>query len=759
MGCLRSSGRRFSFVAGLLLLTAYVVPGPVSAQSPPEVRPIIGPERPVSYPVPATPQDGYAPAVAFGASTYLVVWQDGKAARVDRSGTVLDASPIHLGLSASQPDVAFDGENFLVVSNPYGPGGGIQGVRVSPNGDVLDASPIVVSDQEPVSPPKVVFDGTDHLVVWGSQEGVNRAVVSPAGIVVEPAALLVASPGATWLDVAFNGSRHLVTWSHLTDVGPAVYGLLVDRSGSVLGPAAFPISDRADSRSEPTVASFGSTFLVAWDHHHDGSGATEDVYASRVDADGSVLDPTGIPIATAPGLDWAPEATSDGTNVLVVWTSGAPGWSPTVRGTRVTPSGAVLDPSGFPVSTLDSWVAVAFGGPDFFVVGMDPQAIRGARLTPAGAVLDPVAVLISMGANEQVAPAATSDGTNTLVLWQDNRHGDRVLYGGRVGPDGQVLDGQGFRISDGNQIEGGEAAFDGTNFFVVWREWRQPAHGSTIRVARVSRSGVVLDRFDVVTAGPDQGISDPTMAFGGGTLLVAWNTWGEGVPTDSEIRAARVAPDGTVTDPSGFAVTGGHVQYDLAFGGVDFLFVWSRSVGADDDIFGTRVTTTGTVVTPGGFPVASGAAFQTEPQVAWNGDRHLVVWTEVADWSDGDTHDIRGARLDGSGTVLDPAGIPISTGPGWKNQPLVAANGSFLVTWFDRRRREDTDDLYAARIDPDGAVAHADGFEVAPSVTSWFAFSSAPGSSDGTFSVTYGRYLADRPYGTNRIFNRSVDPK
>src|SRR5687768_17486194 len=99
----RRSGRRAALVTGLILLAALLVPHPASAQSAPAAEPIIGPERPVSYPVPGTPQVGNAPAVAYGASIHLVVWQDGKAARVDQAGTVLDPSPIHLPFASFAP--------------------------------------------------------------------------------------------------------------------------------------------------------------------------------------------------------------------------------------------------------------------------------------------------------------------------------------------------------------------------------------------------------------------------------------------------------------------------------------------------------------------------------------------------------------------------------------------------------------------------------------------------------------------------------
>ena len=92
----------------------------------------------------------------------------------------------------------------------------------------------------------------------------------------------------------------------------------------------------------------------------------------------------------------------------------------------------------------------------------------------------------------------------------------------------------------------------------------------------------------------------------------------------------------------------------------------------------------------------------------------------------------------------------------------VAANGP-SSSLARRRRRSATDDLYAARVDPDGTVAHPGGFEVAPSASlapSWsLATSIAPGAAGGTFSVSYARYLPEQPYGASRIVNRTVNPK
>ena len=65
--------------------------------------------------------------MAFGGSSYLVVWQDGRprtsnddiyGARVSQAGVVLDPNGIPISAHLypeSRPTVAFDGSNFLVT--------------------------------------------------------------------------------------------------------------------------------------------------------------------------------------------------------------------------------------------------------------------------------------------------------------------------------------------------------------------------------------------------------------------------------------------------------------------------------------------------------------------------------------------------------------------------------------------------------------------------------------------------------------------
>ncbi len=88
---------------------------------------------------------------------YLVVWDDARAgpadiygARVTPQGEVLDPGGFPISIASSvqgSPEVAFNGTNYLVVWTDNRNGTpDAYGARVSPDGTVLDASGIPITD-------------------------------------------------------------------------------------------------------------------------------------------------------------------------------------------------------------------------------------------------------------------------------------------------------------------------------------------------------------------------------------------------------------------------------------------------------------------------------------------------------------------------------------------------------------------------------------------------------------------------------------
>ena len=658
------------------------------------IDPVITPEYPVTDPVYGSParSSQTQPSIAFGSTNYLVVWSDGRR-------------------ETGSPDVF--------------------GARVSPAGAILDPAGIAISTADGSQyAASVAFDGTTYFVVWSDTRSstgysdVYATRVATAGTVLDPAGIAISSAPLRqeWPSVAFGAGAYVVAWQdeRATPGSYDIYAARVGQNGAVLDPEGIPIGTAANGQYSPAVAYHGSNYLVAWRDAR--SGALGDVYGTRLSQAGVVLDPTGIPISTAPNGQWDPDVAFDGVNAFVVWGDARSGTGD-IYGARVSQAGAVLDPQGIAISAAPSvqWSPeVAFDGTNYFAAWQDQRAgielydIYGARFTPSGSVLDGAGIPISTAPGWQETPSVAFGGTTYVVSWQDERAGagDSDIYGARVTEGGTLLDATGITVSIvANQQEAPSVAFDGTNYLVTWYDDR-PVSGWDIYGARVSQAGTVLDPagIPISTATGDQ--FTPRVAFGGSEFLVAWEDRRLGGIL-SDIYATRVSQSGTVLDSAGIPVsTASWLQWSpgVAFDGTNYLVAWTDArSSAGYDIFGARVTHGGSVLDPQGIAISAAAGDETHPSVASDGTNSLVAWQQHR-CCPGD--DIYGARVTATGVVLDPAGIPISTPDFQQQRPGVAFDGTnYLVVWDDNRSYSSYD-IYGARVTTSGTVLEATGIPI-----------------------------------------------
>ena len=546
---------------------------------------------------------------------------------------------------------------------------------------------------------------------------------------------------------------------------------------------------------------------------------------------GAVLDGPpatgGIAISTAVNAQSAPALAFDGTNYLVTWTDLRTG-NNNIFGARVSTAGSVLDgptaTGGIAISTAagaQQLPALAFDGTNYLVVWRDNRSgsfdIFGARVSTGGSVLDgPPAtggIAISTAVNTQQLPAVAFDGTNYLVAWGDDRSATDDVFGARVSTGGSVLDGPpatgGIILSTGPSEQRVPAvAFDGTNYFVVWSDFRSGAVDPDLEVfavpdlfgARVSPTGSILDPRGIVIAtgitsamdtihGP---LDRARLGFDGTNYLVVWTTYNGGT------AGARVTTAGEVLDPVPIQIGDGGFFPDVAFNGTNYLVVWLQT---DSPFFirGARVSTAGDVLDPFEIDIGVGGIniFGPGPTVASDGSNFLVVWNRRISSSN---YDIFGARVTGGGSLLDgppddTGGIPISTAPNSQNSPKVAFDGTrYLVAWGDTRV-DFASDLYGARVSTNGSlldgppdtggipistteggaqgiaangpflvvgsglafrVRGEDGTVLDPSGFPVVARSITKGPGGG-WAVSYTG--ADATYGANRVFLRTISPK
>jgi hypothetical protein len=348
--------------------------------------------------------------------------------------------------------------------------------------------------------PAIAFDGANFLVTWEDYRSVSysdiyAARVTPQGTVLDPNGIPVSTAtNSQYLPaIAFDGANFLVTWyDYRSGSSSDIYAARVTPQGTVLDPSGVPISTAAYNQWSPALAFDGANFLVTWDDYR--SGSDYDIYAARVTPQGTVLDPSGIPVSTATSYEYLPAVAFDGANFLVTWEDGRSGSSYDIYAARVTPQGTVLDPNGIPVSTVADYQwypALAFDGANFLVTWQDNRSdpsydIYAARVTPQGTVLDPNGIPISTATNDQWYPAVAFDGANFLVTWTDYRSGTSYdIYAARVTPGGVVFDiGPAVR-QEGNQTYPALARGPGNQMFLVYQGWAGTVNGKTYNSQRI----------------------------------------------------------------------------------------------------------------------------------------------------------------------------------------------------------------------------------------------------------------------------------
>ena len=323
---------------------------------------------------------------------------------------------------------------------------------------------------------------------------------------------------------------------------------------------------------------------------------------------------------------------------------------------------------------------------------------------------------------DEFGPAIGFDGTNFLVVWEDFRSGTTSdIVGARVDRAGTILDATSIPVSTAPGSQFGPAvAFDGTNFLVAWKDFRSGPNIASVFAARVSRSGTVLDPAGIPISDNLDDVFGPALAFDGTNVLVVWQAFRFGAPT--RIVAGRVSQSGAVLDPAGVSIaviSDNQFRPAVAFDGTNFLVVWTDSrSGPEMDIFGARVSRAGVVLDPAGIPISADPFDQEfDPALAFTGTDFLVVW---AAFRNSPAMDIFGAAGGAAPeSSRDPGGIPISTAPNDQFGPAVAPDGKdFLVVWGDRRASPRSE-IVGAKVRADGVAPDPSGFLISAAPTAY----------------------------------------
>jgi hypothetical protein len=726
--------------------------------------PKVGPDRPVSDVV-RVPVAGRSTSVAFDGTNYLVVWQQSRGAgdlgsdiwavRVTPSGTVLDPTGIAIAVTddlEGEPAVAYGDGTFLVVWTSGGARPSeVVSARVSSAGVVLDPDGIRMGQVDGApGGPTVAFGGGTFLVVWPGTGPTGQlqtlaATVAPSGDVGG----VVGFGNRGWsLAISYGGGSFLVVWVEFNEAftGSLISGTRISPAGVVLDPSGLAIEAGWGLPGNPAVAFNGTNYLVVWE----GGDSDGQIHGKRVDQSGVVLDPVEISITTTVGARASgPSVIALGGRFVVGWYRSVAGGVLDAVGTRVDGAGTVLDPAGFTIAA-SILTAVQYGfemvlssnGSNIFAVWhADRSGVVGphaGEVSAEGVPLRP-GTLLARAADVQRQSAVASDGSNYLIVFNADRPANGGLVAVRQTAGGQLLDPSPI-VLDGAGGDYQAVAFDGTSYLVTWSRGRQ------VLAVRVGRDGT---RFGDPVALPARDLPiNVGVASNGSGFLVTWNEYT--VTGTSVVRAVRVSSGGSVLDPAGTELTSWGGSPSVASDGSGYLVSWLDASG----VRAGRVGSDGSALDPGGFTVV-GSERGRWTSTAWNGQRYLVVWDSGDDTSTA----IRAARVTSAGVVQDPEGIDVATGTGTREEPVVAANGPFLVAWRERDGEAERDNgVFGVRVGDDGVVRDAAAFRIATTGLEPADLSAARGPG-GTWAITYTRFASEAPYAADRVFLRTIAPK
>ncbi len=695
----RSAMRLIVPLVGALLLSGLApAAGTVLAVDPPQVSS----PYPVSTPVyQGSPQGRDAGDVVAGADGYLAVWSDFRtfdtnhaeiyAARIDVDGTILDPGGIRVTSASGQqaePRVAWSGSEYLVVwtdfDDPFrSTGDDIYGARISADGFVLDPDGVpigagIVDEGQP----DVAWNGSAWVVAWtamvgnGSDIRVERLTADLETIGPNDNNFAASSFAQSNVSLAVDGTTTVAIYTDARDSdtgdGTNIYMNLLDASGGMLDDG-FPIVTGTVNQVAGGVAASPSGVLATWTAFEGGASGVEPVVHARRFIGGSPAGP-GVTIAGSgemPRVSWG----SDG--YLVAWNTVVDDDSK-VMGRMVSLQVVAGDPFSI-TSGMESEnvAAVAASGPGYFVTATDKdfnggagRDVLGIRVVH-GAVLDELPIRFATAARNQRDPALVDVGTSLVAVWaeEDEDTGWDIRMG-RLSADGDPLDGEGVAVAATTAFERFPAVgWDGSHVLVTW--WDDQDDVGRMLARRMNPDGSPAGSVIVLGTGVAQ--HRAAVAAGSAGLAVAWGR--RIVNLTNELRLQMFDGDATPAGPSTVIVPQAYGAFvGLAPLGDGFAASWSTT-----RIEAKRLAADGTPIdaTPLVLSSSDTDFYEELPAIASSGDQALVVWIRR------DIDLVQAARIDTSGTVLDPTPLDLSPATPGLQGADVGWNGlTYQAVWW-----------------------------------------------------------------------------
>ncbi|MBI4508359.1 MAG: hypothetical protein HY698_01905, partial [Deltaproteobacteria bacterium] len=360
-----------------------------------------------------------------------------------------------------------------------------------------------------------------------------------------------------------------------------------EHARELLSGPTFAITQSAtDTQTRTAVASDGNDYLLVFEATRDSSPDGLDIYGVFLNASGTPKAPE-FAIATGPGNQARPSVVFNGTDYLVAWDHGNSNLTYSVatlsqvEGALIGKDGSIKKPR-FTIMPGDS-PAIAQGTSATLVVSLCQGHLGycSVRLDSAGNVLDGTPLKLN-------SMASHSAGGLAAPAVAYNKNVGNYLVAFEVTPSGSWLR---------NDLE--------------------------LRARRLAEANTLIDTEDKIIKKRENpaytytSFGDPDAAFDGNNYVVVWrDIESTATPTESAIYYSRISADGALLDGRGVSLaTGGKHRYDpaVAFDGTNYMVVWADKLGPTDYILGSRVSPTNGPIEPQAFLV--GGKYGAVPEI------------------------------------------------------------------------------------------------------------------------------------------------
>jgi hypothetical protein len=403
----------------------------------------------------------------------------------------------------------------------------------------------------------------------------------------------------------------------------------------------------------------------------------------------------------------------------------------------------------FPIATGSAAIGFAFDGTNYLVGIEDhstPTPSIGAQLINASGAK--VGSVISTG-RRGISAYTAFDGANYLLIWEDDPVGPDEgrfrIYGQFISPAGTLV-GSPFAISSAGVWYDGvkTMAFGGGKYLVTYTQLIDPDLGddSTNRYIAgriVDPDGTMGSELTISTGNGDA--SD--VAFDGNNFFVIWRE----DQLDREVRGRFVSPAGAL----GTEIRVNNSAYpsdnpmSVTFDGTNYMVIWNDQIdGLSWQVFGQRVTKNGTLY-GGVIQITNEYGPKMGTTVAFDGVNYLATWVDMPNLTNWNLY---GQYINANGDLLGSK-VYINTEATNQLGGAGFANGKYLA--LINKGVVMGEDGISAVTGVDGLFITPVSLPAAPTISSLSTTSGVPGSAvtitganfvSGATTVTFNGILS-----------------